>query len=157
LRVGFITFAFAGATAIQLKALESKAAGAVRASISNASGISQAMLQSAFGNAAYAMQKQEKFHILQARYQKIKDLLVMHPEWQESFEVMPFNSGYFMCVKPCGVEAERVRVKLLQSYGTGVIVLSGLVRLAFSCVPLGQIPQLFGNLHAAIQDLRKER
>lgn len=154
LRVGFITFAFAGATASQLKALESKAAGAVRASISNASGISQAMLQSAFANPEYAKQKQQKFQILQERYRSICKLLAKHPEWKESFTPMPFNSGYFMCVQPKGVEAEKVRLKLLESYGTGVIVLSGLVRLAFSCVPLAQIPQLFGNLHAAIQDLR---
>lgn len=155
LRVGFITFAFAGATQAQLKALENKAAGAVRASISNAPGISQAMLQSVYPTEAYAQQKQQKFAILQARYLKIRELLSAHQEWSASFEVMPFNSGYFMCVKPIGVDAEAVRLKLLESYDTGVIVLSGLVRLAFSCVALEKLPRLFGNLHAAIQDLRR--
>jgi hypothetical protein len=67
---------------------------------------------------------------------------------------MPFNSGYFMCVKPIGVEAEAVRLKLLESYSTGVIVLSGLLRLAFSCVSLEKLPLLFSNVHAAIQELR---
>lgn len=155
LRVGFITFAFAGATAAQLKALESKAAGAVRASISNASGISQAMLQSVYPTEDYSRQKLQKYEVLQARYKKIRELLSAHPEWAASFEAMPFNSGYFMCVRTIGVEAEAVRKKLLESYSTGVIVLSGLVRLAFSCVSLEKLPQLFENLHAAIQDLRK--
>jgi aspartate/methionine/tyrosine aminotransferase len=154
LRVGFITFAFAGATPAQLKALESKAAGAVRASISNASGISQAMLQSVYPTKEYAEQKQQKFQILQSRYHKIRELLSQHPEWSASFEPMPFNSGYFMCVKPIGVEAEAVRLKLLESYSTGVIVLSGLLRLAFSCVSLEKLPLLFSNVHAAIQELR---
>ena len=155
LRIGFITFAFAGATPAQLKALESKAAGAVRASISNASGISQAMLQSVYPTEAYAQQKQQKYQLLQTRYCKIRELLAAHPEWSASFEVMPFNSGYFMCVKPIGLDAEAVRLKLLESYDTGVIVLSGVVRLAFSCVPLEKLTLLFENLHGAIQELRK--
>jgi aspartate/methionine/tyrosine aminotransferase len=155
LRVGFITFAFAGASPAQLKALESKAAGAVRASISNASGISQAMLQSVYPTGEYAEQKKQKYQTLQLRYTRIRELLSQHPEWSASFEPMPFNSGYFMCVKPLGVEAEPVRLKLLESYGTGVIVLSGLLRLAFSAVPLEKLPTLFSNLHSAIQELRK--
>ena len=60
-----------------------------------------------------------------------------------------------MCVKPIGVDAEATRLKLLESYDTGVIVLSGVVRLAFSCVPLEKLGLLFGNLHDAIQELRK--
>jgi hypothetical protein len=92
---------------------------------------------------------------LKDRYDKIRELLSGHPEWSASFEVLPFNSGYFMCVKPVGLDAEAVRLKLLESYETGVIVLSGVVRLAFSCVPLEKLSLLFGNLHAAIQDLRK--
>jgi aspartate/methionine/tyrosine aminotransferase len=155
LRIGFITFALAGATPSQLTALESKAAGAVRASISNAAGISQAMLQSVYTTEAYAQQKLQKYQLLRARYFKIRELLQSHLEWSASFEVMPFNSGYFMCVKPIGVSAEATRLKLLQSYDTGVIVLSGMVRVAFSGVPLDKLAQLFGNLHDAIQGLRK--
>ena len=67
---------------------------------------------------------------------------------------MPFNSGYFMCVKPIGVTPEAVRQQLLAHYSTGVIVLSGLIRLAFSSVPFAKLEQLYANIHAAIQDLR---
>ena len=67
---------------------------------------------------------------------------------------MPFNSGYFMCVKPVGVDAERVRRQLIEKYSTGTIVLSGLIRLAFSTVPAAKLPTLFANVDAAIRDLR---
>lgn len=153
-RVGFISFAFAGATAAQLKAFENKAAGAVRATISNAPSISQAILLKNYGTAEYKQQKKQKYDILKARYDLIRSLLNANPQWSASFVPMPFNSGYFMCVKPVGVDAENVRKELLANYSTGVIVLSGVVRLAFSAVSQQQIEPMFTNLDAAIRKLR---
>ena len=66
---------------------------------------------------------------------------------------MPFNSGYFMCVKPKGVDAEAVRRRLIEKYSTGTIVLSGLIRLAFSTTPSAKLPKLFANVAAAVADL----
>lgn len=154
LRVGFMTFGIKGATAAQFKALEAKAAGVVRGSISSVSNLGQNLLLKAYSQPIYAQQKQAKFEILQHRYQRIKTILGAHPEYRASFEPMPFNSGYFMCVKPLGVDAEAVRKHLLATRGTGVIVLSGLIRLAFSAVPLDKLDTLFANLHAAIQELK---
>ena len=84
-------------------------------------------------------------------------ILAKHPEYAEQFEPMPFNSGYFMCVRPKGVDAEAVRRRLIERHSTGVIVLSGLVRLAFSTVPLAQLPRLFANVNAAIAELKGGR
>jgi aspartate/methionine/tyrosine aminotransferase len=154
-RVGFITFGFKGATAAQLKALENKAAGAVRGTISNAPCVSQSILLKAYTAPEYAAQKKQKFGILADRVRKIRATLKAHPEYGQSFEVMPFNSGYFMCVKPIGVDNEELRKELIANYSTGVIVLSGLIRLAFSAVPTDLIESLFANIHAAIQKLRK--
>jgi aspartate/methionine/tyrosine aminotransferase len=154
-RVGFITFGFQGATPAQLKALEDKAAGVVRGSISNAPCVSQTMLLKAYTAPEYAEQKKQKYEILSDRVRKIRETLKAHPEYAQSFEVMPFNSGYFMCVKPIGVDCEALRKELIANYSTGVIVLAGLVRLAFSAVPTHLIENLFDNLHAAIQKLRK--
>ena len=67
---------------------------------------------------------------------------------------MPFNSGYFMCVRPKGVEAEAVRQELLANFSTGVIVLSGLIRIAFSAVPTDKLAPLFENVHQAVQKLQ---
>jgi len=153
-RVGFMTFGFQGATPAHLKALENKAAGVVRGNISNAPNISQAILLKGYTAPEYTAQKQQKYDILAGRVHKIRQILAAHQEYQQSFEVMPFNSGYFMCVRPLGVDAEALRKLLIAEYSTGVIVLSGLIRLAFSAVSTDKLEPLFANLHAAIQKLR---
>ena len=157
LRVGFLSFAFKGATPEQLKALEAKAAGNVPSGISNATSLGQHLAIAAYADKGYAKQKQEKYTVLRKRYETIRKILADHPEYASCFEPMPFNSGYFMCVKPKGVEAEAVRQHLIAKYSTGVIVLSGLIRLAFSTVPAKKLPVLFANVAAAIADLQKSR
>lgn len=155
LRVGFITFAFKGAGDEQLKALEAKAAGNVRSAISNATSIGQAMALAAYADMdAYDAQKKEKYDVLKSRYDEIRRILAEHPEYGGTFEVMPFNSGYFMCVRPKGIDAESVRKHLIAKYSTGTIVLSGLIRLAFSTIPRYKLAELFANVHSAINDLR---
>ncbi len=155
-RVGFITFGIKGATADQLKAMENKAGGVVRGAISNSSSIGQKMLLEAYKHPDYAKQKEVKYTILRKRYEAIKEIFAKHPEYKTSFEPMPFNSGYFMCVKPVGVDAEEVRKELIKTYSTGVIMLAGLIRLAFSAVALKDLETLFQNLHAAIAGLQKK-
>jgi aspartate/methionine/tyrosine aminotransferase len=154
-RVGFITFGFQGAVAAQLKALENKAAGAVRGTISNAPCLSQSLLLKAYTAPEYAAQKKQKYEILAERARRIRALIKARPEYVKSFEVMPFNSGYFMCVKPIGVDLEALRKELIANYSTGVIVLAGVIRLAFSAVPTDLIETLFANLHDAIQKLQR--
>ena len=154
LRVGFVSFAFKGATDAQLKALEAKAAGNVRSCISNASSIGQHLAVAAFADPGYVAQKRAKYAVLKARYQEIRKILKRHPEYAANIEVMPFNSGYFMCVKPIGVDAEAVRRRLIEKYSTGTIVLSGLIRLAFSTIPKARLATLFANVNAAVADLR---
>ena len=154
LRVGFISFAFKGATADQLKALEAKAAGNVRSCISNATSIGQHLAIQAFADPKYAAQKREKYAVLKKRYHQIRVILKTHPEYAKAFEVMPFNSGYFMCVKPIGVDAEKVRRQLIEKYSTGTIMLSGLIRLAFSTIPTAKLAKLFQNVADAVNDLR---
>ena len=157
MRVGFITFAGKGLSEAQLKAFEAKAAGDVRSSISNSSSIGEHLAIAAFADPNYIRQKREKYAVLKNRYRVIRGLLKTHPEYAETFEPMPFNSGYFMCVKPKGVEAEAVRRHLIEKYSTGTIVLSGLIRLAFSTIPVQKLPQLFANVDAAVRDLRGAR
>ncbi len=153
LRVGFISFAFKGATDEQLKALEAKAAGNVRSGISNVTSVGQQLAVRAFANPGYAGQKREKFAVLKRRYSRIRAILKSHPGYARHFEAMPFNSGYFMCVRPIGVEAEKVRRHLVAKYSVGTIVLSGLIRIAFSTVPTDRLGQLFAAVDSAIADL----
>jgi hypothetical protein len=53
-----------------------------------------------------------------------------------------------------GVDAEKVRRHLVEKYSTGTIVLSGLIRLAFSTTPKAKLAKLFANVNAAIGDLK---
>ncbi|MFA4945030.1 MAG: aminotransferase class I/II-fold pyridoxal phosphate-dependent enzyme [Lentisphaeria bacterium] len=148
-RVGFITFGVKGGTPALYQALEGKCAGAIRANISNASLPAQSMLLAAWKNPAYAEEKRRAYELLKGRYEEIKRVLAAHPEYREEFVALPFNSGYFMCVKPLRADPERVRQKLLAEHSTGVCSLHGILRIAFSATPTAKIPALFANLYAA--------
>ena len=148
-RVGFITFGVKGGTPGLYGALEAKCAGAIRANISNAPMPAQSMLLAAWKNPAYAAEKQQAYELLKARYEEIRRVLAAHPEYREEFAALPYNSGYFMCVKTQRADPEKVRQKLLAEYSTGVISLCGILRIAFSATPLAKIEALFANLFAA--------
>ncbi len=148
-RVGFMAFGIRGGTSEAYAALEAKAAGAVRGTISNASMVGQSLLVAAWSSESYEREKQEKHATLRQRYEKIKAILAAHPEYREAFEPLPFNSGYFMCLRLKKGNAEAVRQKLLKEYSTGVIAFGPLVRLAFSSTPLGRLEALFDNVYRA--------
>ncbi len=155
-RTGFITFASKSCSRDQYVALEAKAAGCVRGSISNTSSLAQYFLLHIYELPEYRKQKRDKYNTLKERYLRIREIFATHPEYADSFHPMPFNSGYFMCVKPVeGVDPEDVRKLLLAKYNTGVIVLSGLIRIAFSSVPLNKLDLLFANIHNAVQELQR--
>lgn len=153
-RIGFITFGMKGMSAEQFKALEDKAGGLVRSTISSSSNIAQRLLLAAYGDPHYADEKREKHATLEKRYRTVKSILRRHREYRETFKAMPFNSGYFMCVKPIGADAEAVRALLVSKYSTGTIMLGGLLRVAFSSVPTDKLETLFANIDAAVRELR---
>ena len=84
---------------------------------------------------------------------KVKEVLE-NPEYREAWDVYPFNSGYFMCIKLKTVEAEKLRVHLLDTYGIGLISLGQTdLRIAFSCVEHTDIEELFKTIFKAVKDL----
>lgn len=151
-RVGFLTFAVKNGTPELYGALEAKLAGAVRGNISNASNLSQSLLLQAYTGPAYDSEKQEKYRTLERRYRKIREVLAAHPEYAEFFEPLPFNSGYFMCIRIKSGNAEAVRRCLLDNYSTGTITQNDVLRLAFSATPLSMIGMLFDNCYRAAKD-----
>jgi phosphoenolpyruvate carboxykinase (GTP) len=152
-RVGFMTFGIKGGTSELYGTLEAKAAGAIRGNISNASNLSQSLVLKAYKSASYAQEKQEKFKLLKARYDEVNRALKKNPKYAEFFEPLPFNSGYFMCVKLNGIDSEKVRQRLLKDYDTGVIALKGnLLRVAFSSVRKEDVAKLFENIYSACTD-----
>ncbi|MEE2756621.1 MAG: aminotransferase class I/II-fold pyridoxal phosphate-dependent enzyme [Myxococcota bacterium] len=152
-RVGFLTFAFKGATTSQLAILEDKAAATVRATISNASHLGQSLMLAAYNHADYPSWKDRAYQQLKCRYDTVRRVFRDHPEYAASFIPQPFNSGYFLCVKPIGVDSESVRLRLLDQYDVGVIAAGDLIRVAYSSVPSADLPDLFESIHLAIRSL----
>lgn len=155
-RIGFITFGMKGASAATLKALEEKAGGAIRGNISNASHLSQNLLLEGYNSPTYNDEKQIKSEILLARYRLVKKILDEKGGYREHFEPLPFNSGYFMCIRLKKVDSEKVRQILLSKYDTGIIAFEGILRIAYSALSLEQIPVLFENIFNACRDAAEE-
>jgi hypothetical protein len=59
-----------------------------------------------------------------------------------------------MCLRLKDVDAERLRVHLLDNYGIGLISIGSRdLRVAFSCLEQDQIPELFETVYRGIQEL----
>ncbi len=159
LRIGFITYGIQckGDPAPVYEALEKKTAGCVRGNISNASHLGQTLMLQAMNDPDHEKQKQEKFGILKARAMKVKSVLA-DEKYKAAWDVYPFNSGYFMCLKLKTVEAEPLRVHLLEKYGVGLIALGKHdLRVAFSCIDENQIQELFDIVLQGVGDLERNR
>jgi len=60
-----------------------------------------------------------------------------------------------MCIKLKYVNAEHLRVHLLDKYGTGLIAIGDTdLRIAFSCIEEDDIRQLFDTILAGAKELR---
>ncbi len=156
LRCGFLTFGpgrAEGADAV-CTALEAKVKGAIRGAISNSPQLSQTLVEKALAASSIDAERKEKCEILRARAEKVYEV-ANAPRFRESWQVYPFNSGYFMCVKLHGVEAEALRVHLLDKYETGLIATAkNDLRVAFSCLEVEQVEPLFEIVHKGVQELR---
>ncbi|EHQ87852.1 aminotransferase class I/II-fold pyridoxal phosphate-dependent enzyme [Desulfosporosinus youngiae] len=152
-RVGFITYG-SDSPAV-LDALQQKTMGILRGTISSASHPSQTFVLNALKSTAFQIQKQEKFEVLKARACKVKQILD-HGEYKDAWDYYPFNSGYFMCLRLKEVDAETLRLHLLEHYGVGVIALGESdIRVAFSCVEERGIKDLFDLIYQGCKDLSK--
>jgi|SRR3989344_1606400 len=149
LRIGFITYGIKGLEKLAAAALEDKTAGIVRATISNASTLSQTIAINALKSPQLEAQAAQKFEELRARYQIVKQTLNEHPEYSEFFEALPFNSGYFMCVQLKNLSPDKIRKKLIEEFSTGVIAGEDTLRIAYSAVNKSMIPALFDNIYQA--------
>ncbi len=150
-RVGFLTFA--SESQIVLDALEKKALGIIRGTISSGPQPSQTFVLKALQSEKFNLQKQEKYEVLKGRAARVKQLLNSGPH-KDAWDYYPFNSGYFMCLKLKRVNAESLRKHLLEHYGVGVISIGANdIRIAFSCVEEQDIQELFGLIYKGVKDL----
>ena len=155
LRCGFLTFgpgAAEGAAEV-CEVLDAKVRGAIRGGISNSPQLSQSIITRALASSSIDDERKQKQETLRARAERVFEV-ANAPRFRESWDVYPFNSGYFMCVETRGVAAEDVRVRLLDAFGIGTIAAGPHdLRIAFSCLELDEIEPLFEALHQAIQEL----
>ncbi len=154
-RTGFITFAAPTAEAQPklLEALEKKTMGIIRAKISNCPHPSQTFVIEALQSPDFLAHKEEKFQVMKGRALKVKEVLDSG-RYVDAFTYYPFNSGYFMCLKLKSVDAEKLRIHLLDKYGVGAISTSSTdLRIAFSCIAEENIEELFDIICQGVKDL----
>jgi len=154
-RTGFITFADGNdyENAPVLTALEKKTMGIIRATISNCPHPGQTFVLEALRSPKFLEQKEEKYQVMKGRALQTKKVLDCG-KFDDAWEYYPFNSGYFMCLKLKQVDAEKLRVHLLDKYGVGTISIGKTdLRIAFSCIAEEDIQELFDTIYKAVQDL----
>lgn len=153
LRVGFITYA--SHSSVILNALEEKTKGLIRGTISSSSHLSQTVILKSLQSKEFDQEKQEKYDIMKRRANKVKEVLNKE-KYQKYWSYYPFNSGYFMCLQLKTVNAEELRVHLLNKYGVGTIVINHTdLRIAFSCVEERDIEELFELIYEGIKNKRR--
>ncbi|HPA13876.1 MAG TPA: aminotransferase class I/II-fold pyridoxal phosphate-dependent enzyme [Desulfobacterales bacterium] len=156
LRVGFITYGCSteGDPSSVYEALEKKTAGCVRGSVSNASHLGQSIVLRSMQDEKYPNEKQEKFGILKKRAMRLRQVL-QDPKYKDAWDVYPFNSGYFLCIRLKSVDAEKLRAHVLEKYGVGLISLGKEnIRIAFSCLEESDIRILFDIILQGVEDLK---
>ena len=158
LRCGFLTFGPGRADTAEAVCgvLDAKVRGMIRAGISNVPQLSQSLVEAALASATIDTQRKEKRELLRQRATEVYEV-ANAPRFAESWRVYPFNSGYFMLIEVIGVDAEALRVHLLEAYETGLIAIgSHDIRIAFSCLEREEVKPLFETLHRAIQELVRD-
>jgi aspartate/methionine/tyrosine aminotransferase len=155
LRVGFLTYAVKHGTPESYQVLEQKTAGLIRATVSNISHASQSIVLKALLDPRFRAQQAEKVEILRRRAAVVAQEC-RKAEYADCWDVYPFNAGYFMCVRLKGVDADRVRVHLLDEHGLGTIAIGPTdLRIAFSCLTEEQIPDVFVRIAQAVRSVRQ--
>ncbi|MHB1397265.1 MAG: aminotransferase class I/II-fold pyridoxal phosphate-dependent enzyme [Trichloromonadaceae bacterium] len=154
-RTGFITFADGNSyeNTPVMTALEKKAMGIIRAKISNCPHPSQTFVIEALRSPKFLEQKEEKFQVMKGRALRTKAVLDSG-KYTQAWDYYPFNSGYFMCLKLKTVDAEKLRLHLLDKYGVGAISINKTdLRIAFSCIAEKDIQELFDIIYQGVKDL----
>ena len=154
LRVGFITYGVANGTPGAYKALEDKTAGVIRSMVSSITNPGQSIVLKALQDPEFRRQQAEKVAILRVRAEATRREC-HKPEYAPLWDVYPYNSGYFMCLRLKGADAEQVRTRLLDQHGVGTIALGQAnLRVAFSCLTEDQVPTVFSAIATAVRSLR---
>ena len=137
-----------------IEVLDAKLRGAIRSGISNSPMLSQTLVERVLADPKTRAERDEKCEVLRQRALRT-DQVSRDARFASSWDVYPFNSGYFMCVALRGVEAEATRRQLLEQHETGLIATSETdLRVAFSCLEVEEIEPVFELVDRAVSELR---
>ena len=149
-RVGFITYGLQNGTSDVHKALEDKTAGLIRALGASVTPTGQNLLLKTLQNPAFRRQQPEKTAVLRQRADHAA-AACRRPEYAPLWDVLPFNSGYFICLRLKGADAETVRMALLDAHGIGTLALGrAILRVAFAFLPSENFPGIIQAIADAV-------
>jgi aspartate/methionine/tyrosine aminotransferase len=151
LRTGFISIGSRGLDESAAAALEKKLMGAIRSSVSCANTPAQYLTLKTWGDPGAAADKKTFYTLLCSRYQAVKRFIKENPV-PSALELLPFNSGYFMCFHvPKG--AENLRLALLKK-GIGTIALEDeYLRVTFAAIEEEEIPGVYRIIYETAVEL----
>lgn len=151
-RCGFLTFGCKGFTSEQYDALVKKLMGVIRSSVSCSATPSQTMLLKSFADENNDSEKAEYRKVLENRYKAVRKFVDSHKS--SALEAMPFNSGYFMSFQTKGIDAESLRVKLLDEKGIGTISIDkNTLRVAFSSIEESKIETVYSAIYEVAEEM----
>lgn len=143
LRIGFVTIAGAGLHENHHEAFIKKLMGSIRASVSNCSRIGQSILIRLLHDPEYRDQRAEFRATLEERYRIVKERV---KSLAPPLAPLPFNSGYFFTLDCGTVNAEELRLRLLDG-GIGTISIgTRYLRVAYSTVNTERIASLLDEV-----------
>ncbi len=153
-RVGFLTYGGKSLTPEAVDALEKKTLGAVRCTVSNCDRPGQSLLLHAMRDGShYEEDKKYLFDTMSERYNTMKKAIERHTN-SRALTPYPFNSGYFMAFDTNGMDAEKIRLHLLEKYEIGAINIMGrTLRLAYCSVEKDKIDNLVDMVYKGAEEL----
>jgi aspartate/methionine/tyrosine aminotransferase len=152
-RMAFVTFGSQGLTGKHFDGLIKKLMGIIRSTVSCSNTPAQYLMLKILADPRTARNKEEFFELLRRRYRAVKDCISRLPR-HPALEPLPFNSGYFMCFRCSGINAETLRRNLLEKHGIGVIAFgTDHLRVAFSSIEEELIPGIYRAIYDTATDL----
>lgn len=154
LRCGFLTFGCKGFTETQYENLVKKLMGVIRSSVSCAATPGQTLILKSFQDPNNDAEKSAFRKVLEGRYKVVRNFVDTHK--CSGLEVLPFNSGYFMSFRTIGIDAEALRVKLLNEKGIGTIQIdSQTLRVAFSSIEENLIEKVYTEIYNTAEEMKR--
>lgn len=154
LRCGFLTFGCKGFTETQYENLVKKLMGVIRSSVSCAATPGQTLILKSFQDPNNDAEKSAFRKVLEGRYKVVRNFVDTHK--CSGLEVLPFNSGYFMSFRTIGIDAEALRVKLLNEKGIGTIQIDPqTLRVAFSSIEENLIEKVYTEIYNTAEEMKR--